>query len=44
MDFHVMASTPPRDGSPPNPTSKIPAPPPLMGELPGHMFPDLTPM
>ena len=43
MDFHVMASTPPRDGSPPNPTSKIPAPPPLMGELPGHMLPDLTP-
>lgn len=45
MDFHVMASTPPpQDGSPPNPTSKIPARPPLTGELPGHVFPDLTPM
>ena len=32
----------PRDGSPPNPTCKIPAAAALTGELSGHMFPNLT--
>ena len=44
MDFYVMASTPPRERSLPNPTSKIPAPPPSMGGLSGYVLPDLTPM
>jgi hypothetical protein len=45
MDFHVMASTPPpRDGSPPNLTGKIPAAAALTGEPSGHVFLNLTPM